>query len=403
MKTYRYIPQNFDSSERIFISNINESKCRILKQYIQHWLSAGLGVSPTQYREFLVPCTNSWDIHPVNSADTENIYRIFAESNRGPMVIMLSNTICTQFHINPKYPETVQMLQNFVVCMSEKIYSEKVRMDVPLSRVSIGGYSKPIMKSAPQITLRVVQSGHHSIPFNMARHSGYAFSKRGGPVLVMNNATTVNTIKVTLEESEHSSSSDESSYSFEMKKKRSSGHSSPKSPRSPKRQRSRLPTVKPVLSFESKAVVSPITMPSKPLASWTKEDIREFLHPGYPVSSMPRAQTTDRSQSVLGKGVVKYVNSPFPYCRYRHFKTTSVAGLGSVSSRGEPGLLTDRPEESKQSKERWLGGNDFKRTFPSRTRQEVQTPFNLEPTAARKKPTFRETQREKWVAGVFRS
>lgn len=355
-----------------------------------------------------MPCSNSWDIHPVNSADTDNIYKIFAESNRGPMVIMLSNTICTQFHINQKYPETVQMLQNFVVYMSEKIYSEKVRMDVPLSRVSVGGYAKPIMKSAPQITLRVVQSGHHSIPFNIARHSGYAFSKRGGPVLVMNNATTVNTIRVTLEESEASSSSDESSYSFEMKKKRSSGHSSPKSPKSPKRQRSKLPTVKPVLSFETKATASPITVPQKPLASWTKEDIREFLHPGYPVSSMPRAQTTERSQSVLGsgsgKGVVKYVNSPFPYCRYRHFQTASTATQSSLSTRGcDPGPLTDRAEESKQNKEKWLGGNDFKRTFPSRTRQEVRTPFNLEPMATLKRPTFRDIQREKWVAGVFRS
>lgn len=44
LKSYRYIPQNFESTERIFISSINESKCRILKQYIQHWLSSGLGV-----------------------------------------------------------------------------------------------------------------------------------------------------------------------------------------------------------------------------------------------------------------------------------------------------------------------------------------------------------------------
>ena len=47
IKSYRYIPQNFDETDRVAAAQINEANCRILKQYIQHWLSEGLGVSAT--------------------------------------------------------------------------------------------------------------------------------------------------------------------------------------------------------------------------------------------------------------------------------------------------------------------------------------------------------------------
>lgn len=45
LKSYMYIPQNFDDANKILVS-LNESKCRILKQFIQHWLSERLGVRP---------------------------------------------------------------------------------------------------------------------------------------------------------------------------------------------------------------------------------------------------------------------------------------------------------------------------------------------------------------------
>jgi hypothetical protein len=46
LKSYRYIPQNFDDANRILVT-LNESSCRIMKQYIQHWLSERLGVMDT--------------------------------------------------------------------------------------------------------------------------------------------------------------------------------------------------------------------------------------------------------------------------------------------------------------------------------------------------------------------
>ena len=44
IKSYRYIPQNFDDVDRVYVSQMNEASCRILKHYIQHWLSDRLGV-----------------------------------------------------------------------------------------------------------------------------------------------------------------------------------------------------------------------------------------------------------------------------------------------------------------------------------------------------------------------
>lgn len=44
LKSFRYQPQNFDSVDRVYISQMNETSCRVLKQYIQHWLSDRIGV-----------------------------------------------------------------------------------------------------------------------------------------------------------------------------------------------------------------------------------------------------------------------------------------------------------------------------------------------------------------------
>lgn len=414
LKSSRYTSSNFESTDRLIISKTNESRCRVLKHYIQHWLSVGLGVSPIQYREFLVPCNNAWDIHPVNSADTDNIYTVFAESQRGPMVLLMKNMVCAHFHVHPKYPETVTLVKNFVKFMAEKIYSEKVRMDVPLSVVSVAGYSRPIMKAAPQITHRIVSTGHHTIPFNTARHCGFAFSKRGGPVLVMNNATTVNTVRAGFEATLETDSSEDSSYSYELKRRKSPRRSPSPRASSPSQVSTQSPLKLSELRLRASTPSggSAQTERLKPHLTWTKEEIREFLHPGYPVHIMPKSiSVTDRSLSAVHsertKPVVKYINSPFPYCRYRHFQSSSMA-LQSPSQciKTEPSQSTEKPlfEESKRTnKSKWVSDSDFRRTFRSTARTEVKTPFNLEPMKSKLLHQFRETNRQKWVAGIFKS
>jgi len=364
LKSYRYIPQNFDDANRILVT-LNESSCRIMKQYIQHWLSERLGVMARQYREFVVPCPNAWDVHPVNSTDAENIYQIFAESPRAPMIIMHKNAVCTQFHVDPKYPETVHLLENFVKHMSEAMYSEKVRMDVPLNTVLFGSYQQASVKEQVS-AVNVAAIGHRSIAHTAAKHSGYAFSKRGGPVLVMNNATTYTTVKAA-PANHDSSSSDESSYSFTL-----GGHKhSPQ--RKPKHQRANL--VQRVATLKG-TETSPV--PSKTDwagTTWSRQDIREFLHPGYPLDSMPKRPQTRATSPTFsgGKTPVRLIYTPFSYCRYKQFPLTQTSQ--TLRSADTPYTETARVQllEARKSKEKWVHNQGFRTVFRAGSTTDLRT------------------------------
>lgn len=381
LKSYRYVPQNFDDPDRIYVSQMNEASCRILKQYIQHWLSARLGVSATQYKEFVVPCQNRWDVHPVNSSDTDNIYKIFAESPRSPQVIMDKNAVCTQFHVDPRYPETVVLLENFVHHMCEKIYCEKQRLDVPLAAVTFQSFGRPTIKVSPAGA--VVQSGHHSIAFNTAKHCGFSFSKRGGPVLVVNNATTATTVKAIQEkedEDEESESSDQSSYSFTLSgKKKSTGYRQFDRKKTRKMLTTRQNTLKSEAKEESSAKTAWSTV------TWSTQEIREFLHPGYPLEVMRnRPRTQGGVKSAANKSSLRFVFTPFHYCRYKEFsQMESTTASDSVPP----------PEKSLPPREdrKWVSGKDFRLVFPHQSRGDLRPPLNLEPLTPVTRHQFRES------------
>ena len=399
LKSYRYIPQNFDEVDRVYVSQMNECSCRILKQYIQHWLSDRLGVSNRQYKEFVVPCSNAWDVHPVNTNETENIYRVFAESARGPLIILQKNAVCTQFHVNPKYPETVLLLENFVKRMCEKIYTEKVRMDVPLARVILGGYGKPPMKATSGTSMAA--GGHHSVAFNTAKHSGYAFSKRGGPVLVMNNATTANIVKAVHEESDESGSSNESSYSFTMK--RSAGRSLERTVSLEKMKAKKMHGVNSDPTLRQRTTMSPVPVGTSDwtTVTWSRQDIREFLHPGYPIDAMPprpNTQAQARSLPSSTKGSIKYKFTPFHYCRYREFAKAPPSGSQTLRSEGTPFIESARVhlQEAMQNKEKWLIQKGFRAVFRPSTRGDVHLPLSTEPNVPITQHQFREPTKSNW-------
>lgn len=376
LKTIQYAPQYFDTVDQVYVSNRSEMKCRVLKQHIQSWITQGIGVISIQFREFLVPSPGGWDVHPVNSADQENIYQVIAESQRGPMIITLKNIVCTKFHVEQKYQETVHILTNFVMHMSEKIYSEKQRGDVPLSRVRGPGFAKQIMNmGAPT---RVAQSGHKHIPFNTASHCGFTFSKRAGPVLVMNNATTANTVK--LGSSQDSESSIDTSVSFVQKKPTAFA---------PKKhtRTSSYPQSMPI----------PIPSPYEPAPQtkeiiWTRNDIREFLHPGYPIERIPK--TAGGSSR---KVTVKYVAFPVSSARPSVSRSPSVPLLSQNTDK------TDRNERksSLDRKEKWVSPQDFRRVFTSSRLQFATQPISTPPTYPLLH-RFREERKSSWVAGSFK-
>lgn len=44
IKSYRYVAQNFEETDRVYVTQTIDSSCRVMKQFIQHWLSQGMGV-----------------------------------------------------------------------------------------------------------------------------------------------------------------------------------------------------------------------------------------------------------------------------------------------------------------------------------------------------------------------
>ena len=351
-----------------------------------------------------MPCANGWDVHPVNTSETENIYRVFAESPRAPLIILHKNAVCTQFHVDPKYPESFILLENFVKHMCEKIYTEKQRMDQPLASVAFVGHGKPTMKT---FQLKAgVPSGHHSIAFNTAKHSGFAFSKRGGPVLVMNNATTSATIKAaaTLEESKDSGSSDESSYSFTLTGRRKSiGKSVEKKrgaspPKTARRDETRMLSEHTMHTSTSN---HPLSKTDWTAVTWSQHEIREFLHPGYPLEVMrnrPRTQSGSQHSTTTSKSAVRFKFTPFAYCRYKEFPSSGTEQMQTLRSDDAPFMESERKQlqEAKRGKDKWVNRQDFRLVFRPRSRNDVRPPLNTEPAAPRSQYQFREMSKEVW-------
>ena len=98
-------------SSQIYVSKLSESKCCVKKNYIGHWLFDEVD------HQFLVENRFSWDTHPVNITDVKIVkqnYYVLAESEKSPVIIEHLNTIGVQFYINNQYPQTVQILSNFI-------------------------------------------------------------------------------------------------------------------------------------------------------------------------------------------------------------------------------------------------------------------------------------------------
>lgn len=72
----------------------------------------------------MVDAQNTWDAHPINVQIKElgrvvKNYEPLVIGERGPVVAIHGNTVATQFGIDRQYPETVQILRNFI----EQVYN----------------------------------------------------------------------------------------------------------------------------------------------------------------------------------------------------------------------------------------------------------------------------------------
>lgn len=156
------------------------------------------------------------------------MYTVLAESSRGPQIIIYSNAVGLQFHINHKYPATFLVIKNFVLHIMSRFQNEKNKIDLPLAVVSksgIGMRHNYIGNSSSAASLFEL-----GLKSNEAKHSGFAFSlRKGEPLTVKINATTSEAIQLKsgisskikiLESFASDQSSDYSDYSANIKRQK---------------------------------------------------------------------------------------------------------------------------------------------------------------------------------------
>lgn len=397
LKSYQYFVNAIDKSNEIYVGKLNECKARIFKQYVQHWLVKGLG-----FQEFLVPAPNSWDVHPVNATMKENVYTVFAESPRGPQVILHHNVVGVQFHVDPKYPPTTTVLNNFVVHMMQRFQTETDKLDFPLSQVSKFGVGMRPGKGTSGSS--ETKTEKKSLKSNEAKHSGFAFSLRGGePLTVKLNSTTADVIKLSDPKFKEKKDTYKSAESSELSSLRRS------SPRSIAFQRT------------TETQLGTHTEPTK--VTWkSKKEIREMLHPGYPTNLMPKKGNVMNGTNLAlaktdfnfnQKPTVKVVISSRPYTRYsarevglstfQKTRTGKFANLGHTVRASDQYLDPEskfRREQNSQ-KGKWVDKRDFKRVFSAGSIHKKPL-FDVEPSLTSTQ-NFREENKNKWIAGSFKT
>ena len=394
LKPFKYMAGNIE--DKVFISKTSETKFRIAKLYSTHWLNVGLGLG-----EHLVLCGNAWDVHPTNTSDPENYYKILAESERGPMVICLHNAVCTQFHIHPKYPSSLRVLINFVVHYMGVIHAQHERVDIPMSQAQQLPTSHVLMKGAGG-EHNPGQAGQHSVAYAIAKHSGFAFSRRTGPLLVGNNATTFLTVKANAKNI-GDNSTESSGYSFATKYRPKGKKQAPLTAvNSPKRnsiaagRRSAM-----LVTTLQKAETT-----SKAMENWSARDVRVFLHPGYPVETMPKVMNL--MDSITRD---QFSKSPEPekpsikvvYETYRpHFRNSSLQEFRRPIGLETPYQETEHQQHlsAKDDRRKWVSTKDFRRVFPQTSKKDVKVEF---PGSQGVSPVhhYRLVQKGKWLAGPW--
>lgn len=349
----------------VFVSTSSEAHFRILKLYSTHWLNQGLG-----FGNYLAYCGNAWDVHPINASSEENCYAVLSESDRGPMVISLNNAVCTQFHVSPKYPSSVLILRNFVNRFMSVIHAASDRLDIPIRKARFLPASHMLIKSTRSPNSQA-EAGQHSVAYTIAKHSGFAFSKRGGPVLVGNNATTYMVVRA------NSSSFDSSSEPSKTINKSSSV--------------SRI--VAKTKQNSSELMEESKVQPSSE-AYWPAPGIRAFLHPGYPVDTMPRPLNTSIhiSPNYEKKPTVRLIYKH----RLVHSKTVAWSSTALTRKRSEISDFSPKLDDRKSS---WVSPKDFQRVFPKTSKLDLKV--ELDTTTISARPRFRDEEKDKWLAGPF--
>ena len=106
--SYTFKGKDYVKNEMAYVTVCTEIKVKITKQYLYHYLVENLPL------EFIANTSLTWFPHFFNVYNKALQFKIICESEKGPVVIEHQNSTGVLFHINNKYPDTVNFMENFI-------------------------------------------------------------------------------------------------------------------------------------------------------------------------------------------------------------------------------------------------------------------------------------------------
>ena len=124
---------------------LHETKLTVRGTEIQHWAFQGI-----KQREFLVPRHNLFDIDEKASGSARRKFFILADSDNSlvPQVIESGHMFGVQFQISEKYPETEQILLNYVKHKFNQMNAYEY-LDISSAFLLVGVHGNPPGESRP--------------------------------------------------------------------------------------------------------------------------------------------------------------------------------------------------------------------------------------------------------------
>lgn len=220
IKSPVYQPKRLNA-ENVVLEN-HEVVCIVKKHMCGHWLFQGC--EP----DFIVPCGSRWQVHPIVFVDKNKVFKELASSADGTMIIEYKNIIGVQFEVKKRYPNTVNILKNFVrsklrtLVEDSEVFSVYDYKNLEFKQLATNGitfkpkgplesqrssprhhraYKMISDKSTPTLHKgnsldRVLDSNIiYACDDDIFKHSGYA-SKQKGPMIVSRNNIAATRIRV---------------------------------------------------------------------------------------------------------------------------------------------------------------------------------------------------------------
>lgn len=441
LKSYRHQVRNFDLLHPVHAGKRSETVCRILKQYVQHWLVKEIGL-----QDFLISQKNSWDVHAVNVGDFNSHFTVLAESDRSPQIMCQHNMAGVLFNIDQNYSVSSKVLQNFIEHMLEK-YQKEQKLDIPLSSIpyiilpckpSMGndGPSRPVTASTAKLHTTVYPDSVAK-PKNMQKlrpassHSGFAISKRKVcPVLLQNNATRQEAIQVSppkvlenpstlmLTDTRNSftrikSNFDKSLSVYNLRQMNGFGNTSSGEAFFDKSEKNlpepvRTGSAKLQSNYQSELMRIISQEPAEEKyenSPWSKKEIRAMLH-GENLANDQSAKKPKIKiiyKSKFSKSLRKNESEKMYTTLNQKNKTLRYPFPGSVTS-NEPYIDPCKKSIREEKPNQWITSNGFssvvkRKSKEAKKREIVYNGDMYYPPSSHK---FREEDRSKWIKGSFK-